>query len=256
MKRALLHMQTLYTRLEVVDAAVLEGLKRTMTVRKGSFVPQSKTASARASFVHWGWNGTVSFLSISQAARNLMPTAKFPTLLLPYVLNHFKRSLPDHEVHIVSDKRALVPAWLDAGLVDPTLLDCTLRPYQQQALEDIVRSREGVVKIATGGGKTIIFAALIKLAQLRDPSCRVVVLFRNVSLIRQTLDVLRSLHVEGIGCVHSGVIDDSDLGTAAPIILSTVQSVHRIPASNLAATGIVIADECHLFTSISSIKGE
>lgn len=61
-----------------------------------------------------------------------------------------------------------------------------------------------IVKCATGGGKTVIFAAMLKALEKKNyPS---LLLFRNKTLVTQTYDLLRKCGIEGIGRVNMYVL--------------------------------------------------
>lgn len=179
--KALLNISTIKTQIQVGDASLLYGLRDALTVRKGSYVGElDRRASA------WSWSGKVAFVAVSRAAKNPLPTAHFPTLLLPQVRTFWGTAYSHVPLEVQSDSRPVAPAWMDASLLLlGERLTTPLRPYQSQALEQILQAKQGIVRIPTGGGKTVVYAALMKLIQLRDPDVCAIVLFRSVSLVKQ-----------------------------------------------------------------------
>ena len=121
-----------------------------------------------------------------------------------------------------------------------------LYPHQQQALRAILEQRFGIVEAPPGSGKTHVFVSLVK--QAAAAGVRSVILFRNLSLVRQTKKVLlkQGLAEEDVGLVAGGLRDDDAL-----ITLATVQSAHHIGKLDMA---VVIADEAHLFANRTSKK--
>ena len=119
----------------------------------------------------------------------------------------------------------------------------SLRPYQQRALDELRdRVRKGlkrlVLVLPTGGGKTVLFAALIAsyLERSKQP---VIVIVHRKELVDQTLSKLAAVGVE------AGVIMGSDKRSRpAPVQVCSVQTLQR-RLDRLPPAGLVIYDEVH-----------
>jgi superfamily II DNA or RNA helicase len=118
-----------------------------------------------------------------------------------------------------------------------------LRPYQAELVERVRHSyRTGhaapLVQLATGGGKTWIFTAIVSGAVAKGNRTMIVVHTRE--LIRQTCAKLEAVGVR-YGILGSGLSRDLD----APVLVATVQSlVPRLPALP-AAFAFIVFDEAH-----------
>jgi ATP-dependent helicase IRC3 len=96
----------------------------------------------------------------------------------------------------------------------------SLRPYQQQCLDTIhAKFKAGInrqlVCIATGGGKTVIFAHLIK-----QMGCRALILAHTNELLEQAKDKIQMLYPDLTVGIVNGVSKEFD----AHVIISSVQS--------------------------------
>lgn len=82
-----------------------------------------------------------------------------------------------------------------------------LRYYQKDAEDVCLKHKCGIVKIPTGGGKTLLFTSLI--GKLNGIKC--IVYVRKLDLMRQTIkNMEEELGIE-IGCIGGGVINIKDV---------------------------------------------
>jgi DNA repair protein RadD len=123
-----------------------------------------------------------------------------------------------------------------------------LRPYQIEALQklfDYWRAGGGnpLVAKATGTGKSVVIASLIKQLLLDYPSLRVVVTAPNKELVDQDAKELLRVWPDapvGINCEGLGSRD-----TDAQILFCTVNSIYRDPAA-IGPRELALIDEAHL----------
>lgn len=119
-----------------------------------------------------------------------------------------------------------------------------LRPHQVVAIDQLRDcARRGLKRIllqlATGAGKTVVAAALFRLAQQKNPHVRVLFIVDAISLIDQTV---RAFYAEGLHSI--GVIQASHVMTdwSKPIQVASVQTLSK---RGMPEADLVIVDECH-----------
>lgn len=127
-----------------------------------------------------------------------------------------------------------------------------LRPYQLTALDDMrAQVRAGrkriVLVMPTGGGKTVVAAALIKAAVARGSRC--LFLAHRRELIDQTLDKLARFGVPAGVIMAQDPRRDDYLPVQVASVQTLVRRLERKPAAN-----IVVVDECHHATSATYKK--
>src|SRR5215831_17815365 len=122
-----------------------------------------------------------------------------------------------------------------------------LRQYQEEALRALyVFWRNGggnpLIAMATGTGKSVVIAFLIKQLLTDHPNMRVLITAPNRELIDQDIKELLLIWPEapiGINCEGMGSRD-----TDAQILFALVNSVYRNPKA-LGNRDLIIVDEAH-----------
>mgnify|MGYP000950718669 CR=1 FL=1 len=122
----------------------------------------------------------------------------------------------------------------------PLALRCgiELRPYQRDAVAAICMHLQGVIVVATGGGKTTIGAAAIATHQ--QPT---LVITHTRELVEQWRSAARSILGVEPAVATGGRLE------SGPVTIATVQTLARASAVDLDALGAqfgcVVVDECH-----------
>lgn len=119
-----------------------------------------------------------------------------------------------------------------------------LRPYQNRAIADLRAAyasgrRAPCLVLPTGGGKTVIAAAIVQGALARGN--RVLFLVHRQELLAQSVHKLESAGIHDLRIIQAG----SDLGSpTAPVAVASIPTltrwIDRMPAADL-----VIVDEAH-----------
>lgn len=123
-----------------------------------------------------------------------------------------------------------------------------LRPYQRAAIDALLQywSRGGgnpLVEMATGTGKSVVIATLIRELLDAWADMRVLMLVHVKELVAQNLQALLRTWPQAPVGINSAGLHRREW--AAPILFASVQSVFRRPQL-LGPRDLVIVDECHL----------
>lgn len=152
-----------------------------------------------------------------------------------------------------------VPAKAPLELAD-LLNDATLpfqpREYQYDALETALRRTRAILLSPTGSGKSFIAYLLIKyyLSKLND---KVLLIVPTTSLVEQMYSDFTDYGMDVDQHVHK-IYSGKDKNTDKRVIVSTWQSIYKLPARWFKQFGMVVGDECHGFKSksLSSIMNK
>ena len=153
---------------------------------------------------------------------------KGQTLIIPRGCFNFSGIYP---LHKVIDNRRVLPS------VDLNF-NGVLRPYQQEAVEALLKRDEGVLSAPTGSGKTCI--ALYMVAQRQQPA---LVIVHTKDLLRQWVDRIEKflkLSKKEIGIIGGGKCKIRDV-----INVGMVQTLYKKGRQIADKIGFVIVDECH-----------
>lgn len=121
------------------------------------------------------------------------------------------------------------------------------RDYQMDAFVYAVRNRRAVMLSPTASGKSFIIYLLARWFNLKT-----LVVVPTTSLVHQMASDFKSYGYDtDIHKITAGVDKKTDL----PIVITTWQSIYKMPKQWFSQFGIVIGDEAHLFKakSLSSI---
>lgn len=127
-----------------------------------------------------------------------------------------------------------------------------LRDYQQAAHAGVFREWQTVcntlVNIPTGGGKTVLFAAVIKSMQPK----RAMVVAHREELIWQARDKIQKFAGLECGIEMGELYVNNSLFGDLPVVISTVQTQNtkhgdrkRMSRFNPKEFGVLVVDECH-----------
>jgi superfamily II DNA or RNA helicase len=113
-----------------------------------------------------------------------------------------------------------------------------LRPYQQEALEAILKRRSGVLESPPGSGKTVM--ALGAIAARRQPA---LVLSHTKELLYQWQD--RAVKFLGLDKGEIGLIGDGKKTLGDRLTIGIVNSVLKRSDEVAPRIGFLVVDECH-----------
>ncbi|XP_049849697.1 uncharacterized protein LOC126320003 [Schistocerca gregaria] len=139
------------------------------------------------------------------------------------------------------DRRVVYHQKLEHGIVDSEILGeaVNLHDYQVDVANLALEEKRGIIKCATGGGKTAIFTAILKAFSQKYPA---IMLCRSKSIIDQTKAAFEKYGLENVGIVYMNNVKP-DLITCA-----TAQSVLKLEPL-ISRTRILLVDEVHEWAS-------
>jgi len=154
-------------------------------------------------------------------------------LMIPrgYLLKLYYLCQRRDESFAYTDHRRVLP---DAGMT----FKGSLRPFQQQAVRDMLRHDFGTLVCPTGGGKTVM--GLYMAAERRQPTLVVV---HTKELLHQWTERICSFL--DIAAADIGVIGQGRKHIGRQITVALIQSLYKCAADVKAHVGHLIIDECH-----------
>ena len=114
----------------------------------------------------------------------------------------------------------------------------TLRDYQQQALDDILKRDFGTVSAPTGSGKTVL--ALAAIAERKQPA---LVVCHTRELLDQWVSRIETFL--GIPRAEVGIVGNGTRRIGEKITVALVQSLVKCADEVAASIGFLVVDECH-----------
>lgn len=126
-----------------------------------------------------------------------------------------------------------------------------IREYQFMALMEGLRKKRAILLSPTGSGKSLIIYTLMSWFLSRHKK-KVLVIVPTTSLVEQMDSDFVSYNMPE-GLVHK-IYSGKDKDTDRPIVVSTWQSIYKLPKAWFQQFGMVIGDECHGFKSKSLMQ--
>ena len=113
-----------------------------------------------------------------------------------------------------------------------------LKPFQQDAVDKMLRRDFGTLSAATGSGKTVM--ALYMIAMRRQPA---LVIVHTKELLNQWLDRIETFL--GIPAADVGVIGGGKMRIGGQVTVALVQSLYKCARDVAPLIGHLVIDECH-----------
>jgi superfamily II DNA or RNA helicase len=127
-----------------------------------------------------------------------------------------------------------------------------IRDYQFDAVCEGLHRKRAVLISPTGSGKSLIIYALVQryLLKHRRKDRKVLIIVPTTSLVEQMYNDFADYGMPVEDCVHR-IYSGRDKETEKEIVISTWQSIYKLPPKWFEDFGAVVGDECHGFKSKS-----
>ena len=116
---------------------------------------------------------------------NITPTGLFEPGLFFDILSYIKLNYPNENIDI--DKLILPivkPTFKEERLYDN--LKFPLRDYQSDSVKEALKFGRGIIKLGTGGGKTLTIASLLMSLYSNNPKVKILIIVPDLGLVNQT----------------------------------------------------------------------
>ena len=133
--------------------------------------------------------------------------------------------------------------------VEKISLPFPMRDYQFDCVGEAISRKRAVLLSPTGSGKSLIIYALMRW-YLLNHSKKVLIIVPTTSLVEQMNNDFREYGYDVDSNIHK-IYSGKDKTTDKRIVVSTWQSIYKLPKAWFKQYGIVFGDECHGFKSKS-----
>lgn len=124
-----------------------------------------------------------------------------------------------------------------------------LRDYQLESFAHAVRTKRALFVSPTASGKSMMI--YLTSMQLYEPGKKVLVIVPTTSLVHQMATDFGDYARRDPNTFVHRILSGADKNTDLPIVVSTWQSIYKLPPSWFSKFNVVIGDEAHLFKAKS-----
>jgi len=135
------------------------------------------------------------------------------------------------------------------SFIESLAMPYDIRDYQFDAVSTGIHRKRGVLLSPTGSGKSLIIYALMRW-YLENYDKMVLVIVPTTSLVEQMYGDFKDYGYDVDNEVHK-IYSGKDKTTMKRVVVSTWQSIYKLPRAWFSHFGMVIGDECHGFKSKS-----
>lgn len=131
-------------------------------------------------------------------------------------------------------------------IVENSPLDLDIRPYQIDAMDDIVRNQRRTIVSSTGSGKSLIIFAVLKWIIEKEKMKKCLLIVPRVSLVEQMIGDMRDyIGAEWVEKNIHGICEGREKRGDKPIYISTWQSIYKMKKNYFRDFEAIMVDECH-----------
>lgn len=168
------------------------------------------------------------------------------------LLHHLEKFAKERDYEIEFDKS--VETYDEFSLadaeefIDTLAIPFEVRDYQKDAFVHAVRSRRNLLVSPTASGKSLIIYLITRWL-----NCKTLIIVPTISLVAQLYKDFEDYGFDSNKYVHQ-IMSGASKDTDCPIIISTWQSIYKMPKEWFDEFDLVIGDEAHLFKAKSLIS--
>lgn len=167
--------------------------------------------------------------------------------LLPYIEEFLNNNQIEYTLDDNVKTNSKVTEENVIGFINSLKIPFEYRDYQLQCIMDALAKQRGLFVSPTASGKSYIIYVLCRFYRLMDK--RILIIVPTTSLVEQMASdfVDYGWSAKQIHKIYSG----HDRETHKPVVISTWQSLYKLPKKFFKDYGVVIGDEAHLFKAKS-----
>ena len=205
------------------------------------FVPGYKYMPAYKNRV---WDGKIKLFN----QNGQLPTGLYQHLLYFCKQNNYETELMESKYGYPDETNTIEPQLL-FDFIKGLNLPFEPRDYQFDAVMNGLMKKRAILLSPTGSGKSLIIYILARYFLEEFDTRKILVIVPTTSLVEQMHNDFKhyGYNEKLMHRIYSG----KDKKTEAPIIISTWQSIYKLPKDWFSQFGMIVGDECHGFKSKS-----
>ena len=180
------------------------------------------------------WDGKIRLFNI------------YNRLLYGGLLEHLCKFLYLHQYTVKFESNfEVLKCDLKSEFIDSLKLPHTVRKYQLDAINHALSNQRTLLVSPTASGKSLVIYILVRYLKLKT-----LILVPTISLVTQMFQDFRSYGWDAANNCHT-VYAGRDKGSKLPVVISTWQSLYKMPQKYFEQYQMVVGDEAHGFKSKS-----
>jgi len=180
------------------------------------------------------WDGKIRLFNI------------YNRLLYGGLLEHLCKFLYLHQYTVKFESNfEITKCDLKTEFIDSLKLPHIVRKYQLDAINHALSNQRTLLVSPTASGKSLVIYILVRYLKLKT-----LILVPTISLVTQMFQDFRSYGWDAANNCHT-VYAGRDKGSELPVVISTWQSLYKMPQKYFEQYQMIIGDEAHGFKSKS-----